>query len=429
MHASTESVPLNPVRPPPRNENIACPDCGLKQQLPDLEAGRVAQCRRCERPLARPVVAGLDASLALMSAALVLWFPACVATLMTVSATGATRTSALGTGAYALWSTGFPSLAIVVALFSMIVPWAYLVLMIAILSAVRTRHAHADESGAAAGAPLLGVLFRWGGELRPWMMMEVYLVGCCVAYSRIQSVATVEVGMAGWCLIAATLLLLLGLAELDPRTVWRLLPAPAASAPPNTNLIGCTTCDLLAPERPGAHCGRCGARLRARKPYAIERTGALLACGFLLYIPANLLPVLTIERYGQSESNTIMGGVFELLHNGLWPLALIVFGASIVIPLAKLCGLTWMLFLTRRGSAHALVARTRLYRAIDVVGRWSNIDVFMISILLALVQFGALTQVRAESGAVAFAAVVVVTMIGAKTFDTRLMWDAAGAPS
>jgi paraquat-inducible protein A len=149
-------------------------------------------------------------------------------------------------------------------------------------------------------------------------------------------------------------------------------------------------------------------------------------CGFLLYIPANLLPVLTIERYGQVQTNTIMGGVQELMRSGLWPLAAIVFAASIVIPLAKLCGLSWMLLLTRRRSARFLRARTRLYRAIDVVGRWSNIDVFMISLLVALVQFGALTHVQAQPGALAFAAVVIVTMVAVKSFDARLMWDAAG---
>ena len=124
--------------------------------------------------------------------------------------------------------------------------------------------------------------------------------------------------------------------------------------------------------------------------------------------------------------STILGGVHELIINNLWPLAIVVFTASIVVPLTKLLGLTLMLVMTRMHSARWLVSRTRLYRLLDMIGRWSNIDLFMISLLVALVQFGNLTTIRPEPGAIAFAAVVVVTMIASRCFDTRLMWDSAG---
>ncbi len=117
--------------------------------------------------------------------------------------------------------------------------------------------------------------------------------------------------------------------------------------------------------------------------------------------------------------------MLELIHNDLWPLAAIVFAASIVLPLMKLFGLTWMLLATRRGSAAALLGRTRFYRMIDVVGRWSNIDVFMVAVLVAVLQFGTLTSVHAGDGLIAFAAVVLITMIATETFDCRLMWDAS----
>jgi paraquat-inducible protein A len=137
---------------------------------------------------------------------------------------------------------------------------------------------------------------------------------------------------------------------------------------------------------------------------------------------------LSIERFGRAEPSTILGGVRELIQNDLWPLAIVVFTASIVVPLSKLLGLTLMLILTRMHSGRWLLARTRLYRTIDLIGRWSNIDLFMISLLVALVQFGTLTTVRPEPGAIAFATVVVVTMIASRCFDTRLMWDAAETP-
>jgi paraquat-inducible protein A len=139
------------------------------------------------------------------------------------------------------------------------------------------------------------------------------------------------------------------------------------------------------------------------------------------------LPVLSIERFGRDQPSTIVGGVHELITAGLWPLAIIVFTASVVVPLIKLFGLTLMLVMTRLRSRRWLVGRTRMYRFIDRIGRWSNIDVFMISILAALLQFGTLTSLRPQPGAIAFAAVVVITMLASRSFDARVMWDAPGS--
>jgi len=187
--------------------------------------------------------------------------------------------------------------------------------------------------------------------------------------------------------------------------------------------VGCTVCDLLVSEH-STHCPRCEGRLRVRKPDSFRRTLAFVVAGYLLYIPANTLPVLTIIRFGKEDPNTILSGVMELIHNHLWPLAVIVFSASIVLPLLKLFSLTWMLIATRRRSEHMLVGRTKLYRMIDLVGRWSNIDVFMVSVLVAILQFGVLTSVHAGKGLIAFGAVVIITMFATTFFDCRLLWDA-----
>ncbi len=256
-------------------------------------------------------------------------------------------------------------------------------------------------------------------------MIEVYLVGCFVAYSRIKVVSTIDIGVGGWCLLGASLLFLLTLTQLDERTVWEALPVDAPVVKGN-DTIACTVCDLVVTgTREGGRCPRCAATLHLRKPNAMIRTTALVVTGFLLYVPANIIPVLTTVRLGRADENTILSGVLELVQNDLWPLAIIVFSASIILPLLKLCGLSWMLIATRRGSRRLLVASTRDYRMIDLVGRWSNIDVFAVSVLIAALRFGALTEVHAENGLVAFAAVVIVTMVATSVFDTRLMWDDA----
>ena len=384
------------------------------QVLPTLRGSQEAVCPRCDGTLAGPATGRVEAPLALAAAALLLLLASAVWPLMTVSSLGAERQSWLETCVSALWYQGFLSLASLVAIFSLVLPCVYLGTLVWILAALRFDF----------GGPL-GRLFRWVQHLRPWMMIEVFLVGCFVAYSRIKVVSTIEIGAGGWCLLGASLLFLLALTQLDERTVWESLPLKGATRT-GRDTIACTLCDLIATGvHDGDDCPRCGATLHIRKPDAMRRTTALVITGFLLYVPANVIPVLTTVRLGRADENTIMSGVLELVHNDLWPLAIIVFSASIILPLLKLCGLTWMLLATRLRSRALLVGRTRFYRMIDLVGRWSNIDVFAVSVLIAALRFGALTEVHAGNGLVAFAAVVIITMVATNSFDTRLMWDAA----
>jgi paraquat-inducible protein A len=374
----------------------------------------VAQCVQCGRMLTRHSRGGIDVPLTLALTALLFFIPANLAPLMSVTERGAQRQNWLSTGVAILWNGGFEALAVLVATFTIVIPFVYLALLVVVLGSIRL-----------GDPPQLGRLFRWTEHLRPWMMVEVYLVGACVAYSRLQKIAFVNVGLGGWCLMASAFALLLFAAKLDERRVWDAL-APRRPLAAGTAAISCIACDLPVPEaHAGDRCPRCEAILHARKPDALNRTTALVIAGFILLIPANLLPILTIEQLGSVDPNTILGGVRELIRANLWPLAVIVFAASVVVPLTKLFGLTWMLLLTHQRSNRYLVGRTRLFRMIDLIGRWSNIDVFMLSILVALVQFGVLSEVRAELGALAFAAVVVVTMIASRAFDSRLMWDAA----
>ena len=404
---------LRQVYQRPAAELIGCADCGLVQILPPVPANTVAECRRCRRSFAPPARGSIDSTLALTVSALLLLLPAAVLPLMRVTSFGVQRRNSLPTGVEALWNDGFSSLAAAVFLFSIAIPFIYLGLMILVLGGIRL----------GARVPL-GRLFRWTASLRPWVMIEVYLVGCCVAYTRLESVGTVRVDLGGWCLLAATLAAVLSTIRLDEQSVWDALPPPSPLTAPRQPIC-CGSCELMIDAaREHSACPRCGARVRQRKPDAMRRTLALVITGFLLYLPANLLPVLSIERFGRHEPSTILGGVHELVIAGLWPLAVIVFTASIVVPLTKLFGLSLMLVMTRLRSRRWLVGRTQLFRLIDRIGRWSNIDVFMISILVALVRFGTLTSVLPEPGAIAFAAVVIITMLASRSFDARVMWDA-----
>jgi len=194
------------------------------------------------------------------------------------------------------------------------------------------------------------------------------------------------------------------------------------------SLISCHACHQLsrmpAKRTHGdAICPRCEAHIHSRKPNSISRTWALLIAAYILYIPANLLPVMTVISFGQGEADTILSGVKELIHAGMLPIALLVFFASIVVPVTKLVVLTYLLLSVHYRSQWRPRERTFLYRITEVVGRWSMIDIFMISILIALVKLEAVATIEPGIGAISFAAVVIITMFAAMGFDPRLIWD------
>jgi paraquat-inducible protein A len=193
-------------------------------------------------------------------------------------------------------------------------------------------------------------------------------------------------------------------------------------------LVSCEACQLLArpanPAEPG-YCRRCGEKLEFRRHASIQITWALIIAAAVCYIPANALPVLNTTQLGTSEADTILGGVAFLYTSGSWPLALIVLIASVMIPLGKLVALVYLLITVQRGSVSNSHDRTRLYRMVEFIGRWSMLDVFVDTFTVALVQLQPLMSVAPGTGVLFFAAVVVLTMLAAESFDPRLIWDSA----
>ena len=192
-------------------------------------------------------------------------------------------------------------------------------------------------------------------------------------------------------------------------------------------LLVCTRCraTVRAIGEQQSLCPRCEAPLFARRPHSLSTTAALVISAAVLYIPANLLPVMRTHEILSDEDDTILSGVISLAHQGSWPIALLVFFASIVVPLLKLVALGDILFAIWRGRVRNPRQRSRLFRLVEFVGRWSMLDVFALSLLASLVQIQSLAIVQVRPGVFAFAAVVVLTMLAAQSFDERLLWDAA----
>ncbi len=189
-------------------------------------------------------------------------------------------------------------------------------------------------------------------------------------------------------------------------------------------LASCHDCGRLSPiDDAHEHCPRCGGHVHLRKPDSLSRAWALLIASAILYLPANLLPITRTEALGSVQSDTIMSGVIYFLHHGDWPLALVIFTASVAVPFLKILVLTFLLWTTQRGSTWRPLDRTKLYRITELVGRWSMVDIYVVTILVALVQLGLLAQIKAGPGAIYFAFVVVLTMLAAEAYDPRLIWD------
>jgi paraquat-inducible protein A len=193
-------------------------------------------------------------------------------------------------------------------------------------------------------------------------------------------------------------------------------------------LVSCESCGLLTRpadiHEPG-YCPRCGEELALRRHNAIQRTWAFIIAALICYIPANVLPVMVSTTLGKSEDDTILSGVVLLYTTGSWPLALIVLIASVIIPLAKIMALAFLLITVQRRLIKGRKDRLRLYRLVEFVGRWSMLDVFVVAFTAALIQLQPLMSIKPGAGVLFFAAVVVLTIIGAENFDPRLIWDSS----
>ena len=218
------------------------------------------------------------------------------------------------------------------------------------------------------------------------------------------------------------------LAEAEARRRYGAVTARSAG------LYACPSCALLSAhvERPAdlppdatmhVECPRCGEPLHVRKQASLARTWAYIVSAFILYIPANVFPITDTRTLFDDQSDTIYSGVVYLWKAGSWPLALLVFFASIVVPLAKLIVLTGLVISVQRGTLRKPAQRTRLYRIVEFIGRWSMLDIFAVAILTALVQLKSLAEVTAGPGVLAFGAVCVMTILASHAFDPRLIWD------
>ncbi|TLD72397.1 paraquat-inducible membrane protein A [Phragmitibacter flavus] len=199
-------------------------------------------------------------------------------------------------------------------------------------------------------------------------------------------------------------------------------PSPSPISAASQGLASCHVCGKVSPVTVG-HCPRCDTPLHLRKPQSLERTWAFLIAAVILYIPANTMPIMTVQGIGGAEKNTILSGVVRFWEMKSYPVAIVIFTASVLIPLLKVIALVWLCLAARGRSQTAPRSLSRLYHITELLGRWSMVDVFVVAILVCLVQLGAIMTITPGPAALCFSAVVILTMFSAMSFDPRLIWD------
>ena len=408
---------------------IACHECDLLQREAVLAEGDVARCSRCAARLYGNRSGSLDQALAFTLAALVLFVVANAFPVVGLSVSGNLVETTLFGAVVTLYRDGVWPLASLVFITTLLMPLLQMGATTYLLLPLRLARSPYRPD----------VVFRVLHLVEPWCMTEVLILGFLVALVKLSLIASVVPGIALWTFGAVMLLLAASAAAFDPREVWARISATSgrhvwrsheirtASAPTaaRAGYLVCHGCGMLsvAARVHDWHCPRCHTHLHFRKPNSIGRTWAFLVAAAVLYIPANVLPVMDTSSLFGAEKDTILSGVVYLWTSGSWPLAIVVFIASIAVPMLKIMALVFLVISAQRGTAWLPGQRARIYRLVELVGRWSMLDIYVITILVALVQFNALATIKAGPAAIAFGAVVVLTIFAALAFDPRLIWD------
>ena len=258
------------------------------------------------------------------------------------------------------------------------------------------------------------------------------MLGILVSIVKLSKMAEILPGIAAYAFMALIFVLAASMVVLDPHQVWEKIQFSSAltggrKQDKMDQLGNCHSCRLLCripgPHEAAAVCPRCGASLHRRKHNSIGRVWALLLAALIFYFPANMMPITIVTSFGRVQADTILSGVLYFIKTGMWPIALVIFVASVVVPILKLVGLVFLLISVQTGSGWRPADRTRLYRITELVGRWSMVDIYVVTIMVALVHLGMVANIEAGPATGYFCMVVILTMFAAMSFDPRLIWD------
>ena len=369
-----------------------CHECGLQLVIPPLNEQQKAVCPRCQYVLTTKHKNAIERTLIFsITAALFLTF-SFFFEFLTFKSSGIERSISLITSVNVLLEYNYVLLAVIEVLTIFIIP-SLILLALIYLSLFRLSNYPPPQ-----GRKILVGL----AKLLPWNMVEIFLIGVLVSLIKIVALADIDLGLAFYSFILFSLFMLAALLHFDQRelSVWLNEGKPIVD---NKKLH-----QLATP-------------LAAK--HSVQRTWALLITSVVLYIPANVFPIMNTRLLGQEDPSTIIGGVILLWQHGSYPIAMIIFIASVLVPMSKIVILAWLNYTVQKNSNMMIKERIKLYRMAEFVGRWSMVDVFVVIIIVSLVQLGDTMMVLPGYATTAFSGVVVLTMLAAMSFDSTLIYN------
>lgn len=392
-----------------------------------LRPGEQANCPRCHHALTRRHRHPVQRSMALAGAALVCLLVAMYFPFVSVNLAGQDQHLQLMGTVTSMAQAQQPLVALIVGLVIIGLPALYLLGVIFMQL----------EWPWTFSIQLKIVMARYFASIHPWMMADVFVVAVLVSLVKLLGMVDIVIGPAFWAYSVFAVLLLMTTRSIDIDWLWRRLTAeptpPAALRAGMTaaaqGMVACMCCGNLqatptqavdAPRLTHA-CVRCGSAIQSRTHLSQQASWALLCAAAILYIPANVYPMMVTTAFGQTQTNTLMAGMILLWQQGSQPIAVIIFIASMVVPVAKMLALALLNWAVNHPT-EAVFSRITLYRLTQFVGRWSMVDVFVVAILVALIQAGNLMSVLPGPAALAFCAMVIFNIFAAHCFDPRQLW-------
>lgn len=414
----------------------ACTQCDLLISSNQTPVNHTSVCPRCGCVLARHHKNSLDKTLALGITGLLLYIPAMFIPLITLKKLGMSEQANVVDTIIRFFESEYYFVTIMTLLSAVVMPLCLIGMVVTICLHLKTGKA----------TPFTAKLFRHYMHLEEWAMVEVYLLGILVTIFKMADLADI-IYNAGFFSFIGLVFTSLGITVvMDKDLFWRLIEntsdpssdhdrqeAPVslkctAHTATYAGYATCLTCNKLEPlnsdtSMPPKHCSRCGDTLHCRKPGSLSKTIALVITSALLFLPANLLPIMDIEFLGISDKSTILDGIILFFEDGSYFIGAIILVASVLVPLFKIIGLSILICSTQFRFSRFLRQKTAMFRFIAFIGRWSMLDIFVIALLISLVDFGFFTSIKAAPAATFFCLVVAATMLAVNTFDPRIMWD------
>ncbi|WP_170324305.1 membrane integrity-associated transporter subunit PqiA [Budvicia diplopodorum] len=401
---------------------MLCPQCDLMVTLPDVAEGDKAVCPRCYTTLSTRWVEPCLQPVCYAVSALVMMVFANLFPFINMRVSGIYNQIRLIEIPQAMMNDDYSSLAYLFLIFVQLIPAFCMVAIILLCLNVPLPYR------------LKVIMGRVIYLAKAWCMVEIFLVGVLVSFVKLMAYGNIGIGLSfvPYCLFC--LLQVRAFQCTDRYLFWQnIRPAPALTKTPKPGVSGkdqglrlCPCCTAILPADL-KECPRCHTVGYVRKPNSLQWTIALLVTSIMLYIPANILPIMVTEVLGNPMASNIMSGVILLWEDGSYPVSLVIFIASIMVPTLKILAILWLCYdASGKGAIKGRQDRERMhviYEIVEFVGRWSMIDVFVIGVLSALVRMGRLMSIYPDIGALLFAVVVILTMIAAMMFDPRLLWD------